>query len=162
MPMDVALGTSLPPSAHSVSQYASDLRQSPDVSYAHVRQQMGHELEKQKMHHDAKIQGQPFNTGDLVWLHNPAVPRGKSKKLHRPWTGPFRVVKRLAEAVYRLQHVHGHRRRPVVHYNRLKPCLPPPPPHYPAGPSQQTAGKQWSVAIRPISPSSRGWSAASG
>ena len=124
VPMDVALGTSLPPSAHSVSQYASDLRQSLDVSYVHVRQQMGHELGKQKMHHDAKIQGQPFNTGDLVWLHNPTVPRGKSKKLHRPWTGPFRVVKRLGEAVYRLQHVHGHRRRPVVHYNRLKPCPP--------------------------------------
>ena len=29
---------------------------------------MGHELGMQKTHHDAKIQGQPFNTGDLVWL----------------------------------------------------------------------------------------------
>ena len=33
--------------------------------------------------------------GDLVWLHHPAVPRGKSRKLHRPWTGPYRVRTKL-------------------------------------------------------------------
>ena len=35
----------------------------------------------------------PWEPGDLVWLHTPVVPKGKPRKLHCPWTGPFRVVK---------------------------------------------------------------------
>ena len=42
----------------------------------------------------------------------------------RPWTGPYKVVAKLSETVYRLQHVQCHRKRPVVHFNRLKPCSP--------------------------------------
>ena len=53
-----------------------------------------------------------------------ASPRGKSRKLHRPWTGPFRVLKRLSESGYRLQHVQAPRKRVVVHFDRLKPCYP--------------------------------------
>ena len=30
--------------------------------------------------------------GDLVWLHSPVVPRGSSRKLHHPWTGPYKIV----------------------------------------------------------------------
>ena len=36
--------------------------------------------------------GNPFVKGDKVWLHNAAVPRGHSKKLHRFWKGPYTVV----------------------------------------------------------------------
>ena len=121
VPVDVALGTNLPPSASTIPQYVATLRQSLDTSYSYVKQQMGHELERQKRQYDNRTQGKSFERGDLVWLHSPAVPRGKSRKLHHPWTGPFRVVKRLADAVYRLQHTQG-RSRPVVHFNRLKPC----------------------------------------
>ena len=31
-----------------------------------------------------------IETGNLVWLHSPAVLRGQSQKLHRPWKGPLR------------------------------------------------------------------------
>ena len=60
----------------------------------------------------------------MVWLLNPQVPRGKSKKLHRWWTGPFKVVKRLSEVTYRIQHVKNRAKRLVVHYDRLKRCHP--------------------------------------
>ena len=71
-----------------------------------------------------KVHGDQFDQGDLVWLHNPVVPRGQSRKLHCPWTGPFKVVKRLSDAVYRIQDTRPKQKRSriVVHYDRLKPC----------------------------------------
>ena len=59
--------------------------------------------------------------GDLVWLHSPVVPAGRSKKLHRPWTGRLKILKKLSEQVYRIQSTVGTKRRLVVHFNRLKP-----------------------------------------
>ena len=61
-----------------------------------------------------------------MWLHSPAVPRGHSKKLHCLWTGPFTVVKRLSDAVYRIQYIWPRRRRTrvVVHFDHLKLCPP--------------------------------------
>ena len=92
---------------------------------------MEHHHAEQKVRYDLRSHGKPFSVGDLVWLHTPAVPQGKSRKLHRPWTGPYRVVAKPSDSVYRLQHVQFRRRRPVVHFNRLKHCssgtrLPPP------------------------------------
>lgn len=62
-----------------------------------------------------------FLTGDLVWLHSPVVPRGQSKKLHQPWTGPYKIVTKLSDKVC-LQLTQYRRKRPVVHFDRLKPC----------------------------------------
>ena len=95
-----------------------------EKAYEYVRNRMGHQLEQQKDHYDARSHGKAFEVNDLVWLHNPAVPRGRSKKLHRPWTGPYRVMSKLSEPVYRLQHTQCSRKRPVVHFDRLKPCSP--------------------------------------
>ena len=57
-----------------------------------------------------------------MWLHSPAVPRGQSKTLHRLWAGPYRVVSKLLDTVYRVQNTLARRQRTVVHFNRLKPC----------------------------------------
>ena len=83
---------------------------------------MGHVLDRQKDIYDKKVHGEPFKKGDLVWLHCPAVPRGRSKKLHRPWSGPFQVVSKLSEEIYRIQNTQRRHQRLVVHFNRLKPC----------------------------------------
>ena len=85
---------------------------------------VSNQLEQQKDRYDARSNGKAFEAGDLVWLHNPAVPRGRSKKLHRPRTCPYRVISNLSEAVYRFQHTQCSRKRPVVHFDLLKPCSP--------------------------------------
>ena len=121
LPTDIALGTPNPPLT-TVTQYADHLRESLDFAYECVRERMGHQLEKQKTQYDTTVHGHPFQVGDLVWLHNPAVPRGRSKKFHRPWNGPYQVVARLSESVYRLKHLRRARCCPVVHFDRLKLC----------------------------------------
>ena len=54
-----------------------------------------------------------------MWLHNTAVPKGKSKKFHKPWEGPFRVVKKMSDVTYRVQLFSSYRKR-VVHFDQLK------------------------------------------
>jgi len=45
--------------------------------------------------------------------------RGGSCKLHSPWVGPYKIVKCLADTVYRTQDTHRSRKRIVVHFDRL-------------------------------------------
>ena len=124
MPIDIMFGTPTPDTA-SPSEYADDLRKRLEKAYQQVREQMGHQLDRQKELYDRKVHGKLFEAGDLVWLFSPVVPRGCPKKLHRPWTGPFKVVSRLSDVTYRIENVQLRRNRLVVHFNRLKAC----PPH---------------------------------
>ena len=41
--------------------------------------------------------------------------KGRPKKLHLPWDGPYRVIKRLSDVNYRIQATVGRHRRLVVH-----------------------------------------------
>ena len=84
---------------------------------------MGVALERQKELYDRRVHGDEYQVGDLVWLHNPVIPKGAKRKLHCPWTGPFKVVKKLSTVVYRIQETRPNKRKClVVHFDRLKPC----------------------------------------
>ena len=124
LPADVMYG--LPPSTTSsqVNQYALDLRLRLESAYQRVRERMGLQHQRQKALYDRDTHGKPYVVDDLVWLHCPAVPRGKSPKLHRYWQGPYRpVVKQISDVLFLLQHRDSRRRRTVVHFDRLKPCV---------------------------------------
>ncbi len=44
-------------------------------------------------------------------------------KLNRPWTGPWKIIKRLGEVVYRIKYERSERvgvKRRIVHHNQLK------------------------------------------
>ena len=58
---------------------------------------------RQKDFYDRKVHGEPYKTGDLVWMHTTVVPPGHSRKLHHPWTGPFKVIQRLSESNYKVK-----------------------------------------------------------
>ena len=92
IPLDVMYG--LPPDeSETCCQYASNLHHSLENAY-HITQQNSLVCaRRQKEHYDLKVHGKPFAQGDLVWLCNPAVPRGKSRKLYTPWTGPYKIIK---------------------------------------------------------------------
>ena len=68
-----------------------------------------------------------YKVWDSVWLYSPAVSREQAAKFHRPWRGPYRVVKVLLGVTYCIQIVSPNHRdrwrnyRLVVHFNRLKP-----------------------------------------
>ena len=50
-----------------------------------------------------------------------AVPRGKHKKFHRVWQGPFVIKKKISDVLYQIQQEKSSRKQ-IVHFDRLKPC----------------------------------------
>ena len=122
LPVDIMYGTNAMNEV-SPNQHAADLRTRLTEAYEKVRQHLNIGQEWQKEFYDRRVHGKPYDVGALVWLHSLVLPRGKSKKFHHPWTGPFIVVKRLSDVTYRIQSREG-RRRLVVHFDRLKLCHP--------------------------------------
>ena len=127
LPIDVMFG--LPPHdpPTEINKYAMGLRLRLDRAYRQVREYMGLQQRRQKVHYDKLCNGKPFKIGDVVWLHCPAVPRGKSPKLHCYWQGPYIIHKVLSDILYQIQHRNNKRKSMVVHFNRLKPCVQLPP-----------------------------------
>ena len=125
MPIDIMYGNPTPQPT-TIPQYVTDLRMHLEAAYRRVRERMGHQFERQKDLYNKRVHGDPYEPGDLVWLHSPAVPRCQSKKLHVhcPSVGPFRVVSKLSDTVYCVQNTLARRRRTVVHFDCLKPCPP--------------------------------------
>ena len=105
------------PTAH----HGIKLREKVQNCYEMVRKHMKLKQEWQKTLYDRLVRRTPLKIGDLVWLHSPAVPRGQSHKLHRPWQGPFTIVKVINDVTYRIQCKKNLRKRFVVHYDFLKP-----------------------------------------
>ena len=123
LPVDIMFPTEKPATNVSYGEYAKAMRETMEKAFHTVHEHVGDKQEQQKEFYDQKCHGKPFQTGDLVYLHSPVVPRGQAKKLHHPWTGPWRVLKPLSEAVYRIQGPSGSKqRRVIVHFDRLKPC----------------------------------------
>ena len=97
----------------------------------------------------------PRERGDAVWLHNPQRKKGLSPKLQRPWQGPYLVLKRINDVIYRIQL--GPSIRPkVVHSNRLWKYRGADPPGWlsfllkePSLPSVRCAEKETAAATAP-------------
>ena len=74
--------------------------------------------EHTKRRYDAEADYSVFEKGDAVWLYNPQRKKGVSPKLSRPWTGPYIIIKRINDLVYRIQQGPKSKLK-VVHRNRL-------------------------------------------
>jgi hypothetical protein len=124
MPVDLLY----PPPTNTQSQvphskYAVETQNALRNAYHLVREKVARKHHRQKELYNRRIHGQPYKPGALVWLFNPAIPKGRSKKFHRPWTGPYTVIKQLSEVTYQIKHFYNHRLK-NVHFDRLKHCTP--------------------------------------
>ena len=108
----------------TVSEYASDLRCSLETAFGHVRHQLQTKHKQRKEYYDKKVHGDPYCVDDMVWLHNTTIPKGGSKKLHHPWSGPYRVVTKITDNDYRIESTDDRKQTLVVHFNGLKRCVP--------------------------------------
>ena len=76
----------------SPSNYAIELKKSLTTAYNQVCTKMDIQFQRQIQKYDKKVHSAPYKVGELVWLYSPAVPPGESKKLHHPWSGPFKTI----------------------------------------------------------------------
>ena len=122
LPVDIMYG-SCPTEPVLPHQYVKTLKDTLESAYTKARKHMQATAMRSEELYNRRVHGQEYEVGDLVWLNNPVVPRGRSRKLHCPWTGPFKIIKKLSSVVYRIQDKRpGSRKRVVVHFDRLKPC----------------------------------------
>jgi len=100
LPVDVEYGTTQLSQHQSLNGHATKLDKQLASAFELARRTSGIQHERQRQYYDAKANGESYTVGDLVWLLNPKVP--KSKKLFHPWTGPFKVIKKLSEFTYQI------------------------------------------------------------
>ena len=122
LPIDLMYGTNRT-EPDTTASFAQKLKEGLQEAYKLVREKCQAEHKRQKALYDERVHGKPFSPGDLVWLHSPAVPRGRSRKLHHPWKGPLKVVERLGESNYKIKSLQGRKKTQIVHFDRLKPCV---------------------------------------
>lgn len=102
-PLELVVPRPVPEHCTVDSQYVSELIAQLESVQQYVRANLDLAGLDLKRRYDRNADRTGFQPGDAVWLYNPRVPKGRSPKLGRPWTGPHRVVERLTDVVYRIQ-----------------------------------------------------------
>ena len=120
LPVDVLLDN--PPRVADKLEYAIKLRRSLQYAFKAARMSMEKLRRQNKEYKEAtnKIADE-FSIGQLVMLHNPATPKGKSKKLMCQYYGPYTILSRANAVDYVIRLFDGSSLPKLVHRNRLKP-----------------------------------------
>ncbi|GBL92230.1 Transposon Ty3-I Gag-Pol polyprotein [Araneus ventricosus] len=119
LPCDILFGRpSEMPS--SPNEYMKNLETRLESVHAFARERIKLASERMKTRYDSRATDHHFKEGDLVWMYNPKRRRGLSPKLQQNWEGPYTVVKKLNDVVYRVQRS-ANTKPKVIHINRLAP-----------------------------------------
>ncbi|GBM00287.1 Retrovirus-related Pol polyprotein from transposon 297 [Araneus ventricosus] len=119
LPCDILFGR---PSEtpYSPNKYMKNLEARLESVHAFARERIKLASERMKTHYDSRATHHHFKEGDLVWMYNPKRRRGPSPKLQQNWEGPYTVVKKMTDVVYRVQRSPNAKPK-VIHINRLAP-----------------------------------------
>ncbi|KAJ8957194.1 hypothetical protein NQ318_007756 [Aromia moschata] len=119
LPCDLKFGCT-PGEDVAGEDYVSTLRQRMDDIHERVRSNIQGASNRMKETYDINANDGRYQPGNQVWLYNPQRRRGLSPKLQSSWEGPYEVVTRINDVVYRIQKLPRGKPR-VVHFNRLAP-----------------------------------------
>lgn len=124
LPIDIMLNLDHGEKFRPVSEYVAGVSQTLETVVEAVRRHQNKASAQQKKGYDFRAQPQWYTENELVWLRDKVRRRGLCPKLQRRFKGPFRVMERILEVLYRICPVHGGGET-VIHVNRLKPCVSP-------------------------------------
>jgi hypothetical protein len=119
LPLEIAL---TPPTRYliTVDSYKCQLQANLCLAWDSARKAMANAQNQQKFYYDKKSSSKVFSEGEAVLLHNPVVPPHVSKKLHKFWTGPFRIVSVNPPNAKITRIFQPDQVQQNVHFNRLK------------------------------------------
>jgi len=123
LPIDIILGRPPEDPITHTTNHVPDLQQKLELVHEYARQNLTMASQKQKKYYDHRCDNRSlFDKGDPVWLHNPQRKKGICPKLSLKWEGPYLVIEKLCDVVFKIQR--SARSTPkVVHANRLKKYL---------------------------------------
>ena len=84
LPLSILVDPPAPHAPESLLQHAVNLRERQLEAYDRVREQLGASHRRQKEFYDRSTAATPLCIGDQVWLHTPAVKKGRTAKFSRP------------------------------------------------------------------------------
>ena len=110
---------------HDVShtEYAQQLKTRLTKAFKTAKDVLHTAHKTQKHFYDRWARANVFKEGDMVLWLDRKTRRGRCMKLNRPWTGPWRIIKRLGEVVYRIKYEGSESvsiKRRIVHHNQIK------------------------------------------
>ena len=103
----------------NVHEYVQTVRQRLRTVAGAIQRHQQAASQSQKEFYDLKISHQYYEPGERVWVRDKRRRRGQCPKLKKRFAGPYLVLERLSDVLYRLKGDNGDT---VVHFNRLKPC----------------------------------------
>ena len=90
-------------------------------AHAQVRRHAEGAMLRQKHYHDMKMSYEQFREGDFVYVYFPQRKSGCSPKLTSYWRGPFRVLAKVSEVLYKVNCGRNEKEQ-IVHCDRMKVC----------------------------------------
>ena len=110
---------------HDVShtEYAQQLKTRLTKAFKTAKDVLHTAHKTQKHFYDRWARADVFKEGDMVLWLDRKTRRGRCMKLNKPWTGPWRIIKRLGEVVYRIKYEGSESvgiKRRIVHHNQIK------------------------------------------
>jgi hypothetical protein len=101
-------------------QRLQNLKASLKATYERMREANKTAHQKNKRLYYRKGKWRKFETGDLVYLYNPAMKSGLSKKLKKSWSGPYQITRAVTQLNYEI--IDKNNKKRIVHVNRIKPA----------------------------------------
>ncbi|KAJ8031890.1 hypothetical protein HOLleu_25243 [Holothuria leucospilota] len=89
----------------TVTDYPTNVEQLEEKirgTNAQAREHLKMAADRQSFRVNRKASEETYEKGDLVLVHSPAVKKGTTSKLHRPWQGPGLVLKRINDVLFRV------------------------------------------------------------
>ena len=120
MPIDVLLD--IPARQYTPpDDYKANLVRRMASAYRLARENTIDAQAKQKAMYDEKITTRDYHIGDRVYMTEPVLGRGLTRKLAYCYKGPYRVINRFPGLVYEVKSA-SEKQSQLVHLDRIKPC----------------------------------------
>src|SRR6218665_991566 len=120
----VDLQMALPEASQTTNEYVKRLDKSLEAARQSGIENTLDMQAKNKQAYDVGTSIPPYTPGDLVWVFNPLVPRGKKGKMYKKFTGPYYITTKVAPYTYILRDAKTNKQmKHPVNADRLKPYV---------------------------------------
>jgi hypothetical protein len=123
--MNLAIDTNIMPDVKmtkDISVYMSDLVEKLEITQKILKVNVEQAHKTTKKYYDRSAEPREFDVGQRCWLYDPSNKKGVSAKLKTRWLGPFLIVNRVTNLLYRLRHCETGKELPsLTHVNRMRP-----------------------------------------
>ena len=123
LPIDLVYGAHTQEGAPDPDEYVERQQKYMNNIHQAARHNAQAAREEQKRYYDRSSAKtiKEFRKGDKVWYYRPRRYPGRSPKLQKLWEGPYVIVHRLAQYIYRIgKHQGGNKQDMTVHVDKLQ------------------------------------------